>query len=376
MIPKIELERRWSVLEDKMEAAGVDLLLATSQENFFYLTGSLHPDQKAIPDRLAIAGLNVGGNLFALLSDLEFSLFKSQSPVREANRYVEFKESPISALANTLRERGMAEKRIGFEARHLVFRYFEELKRELPAAQLLPADDYFTQARQIKSPFEIELLRKAAQATEKAIFDTWRASRYGISEKEMGRELEYRLRKEGADAISFLTCVSGARTAIPHAASSSLPIERGDLIKIDFGGIFGGYVSDMARVAFMVEAPPARKAEYLRLLEAHKNIIEAMKPGTTASRVFERGREIFEAQGLPFDVPHLGHSLGLTGHEEPLLQPYDDTELKPGMLLAVEPRAGVDEKTRYHVEDLVLITNEGPKVLTDIQSNQEVFVIS
>ncbi len=352
------------------------MILATSQENFYYLTGSYHLDQKAIPDRLAIAGMDAEGNTFALLSDLEYSLFKSQSSIKGADGYVEFKESPFAALENLLRKRGMEDKRIGFEARHLVTRYYQDLKDRLPKAQLLPWDKYFYEARCFKSPFEIELLQKAAVTTEKVIYDTWRAARFGISEKEMGEELDYRLRKEGADAISFLTCVSGIRTAIPHAVSSSLPIERGALIKIDFGGIFEGYVSDMARVAFMVEASSERRGEYLRLVEAHKAIIDGMKPGETVSQIFSKAREIFKIQGLPFDVPHLGHSIGLTGHEDPLLQPYDHTELAPGMLFAVEPRSRVGQKERYHIEDLVLITEKGPKVLTNIQSNEEIFIIS
>ncbi len=352
------------------------MILATSQENFHYLTGSFHPDQKAIPDRLAIAGMDAKGNIFALLSDIEYSLFKSQSSIMAADVYVEFKESPISALGNLLRKRGMADKRIGFESRHLAIRYYQDLKDHLPKAQLLPWDRYFYETRRFKSTFEIELMQKAAMTTEKVIYDTWRSAKYGISEKEMGQELEYRLRKEGADAISFLTCVSGIRTAIPHAVSSPLPIERGDLIKIDFGGIFEGYVSDMARVAFMGEVSPQRKAEYLRLVEAHKAIIDGMKPGVTASRIFQMAREIFKTQALPFEVPHLGHSIGLTGHEEPLLQPYDHTELAPGMLFAVEPRSRVREKERYHIEDLVLITEKGPKVLTNIKANEEIFIIS
>ena len=119
MVPKTELERRWVLLREKMEMTGVDLILATSQENFYYLTGSYHPDQKAIPDRLAIAGMDARGNIFGLLSDLEYSLFKSQSPIDDADVYVEFKESPIIVLGNLLRSRGSADKRIGFESRHL-----------------------------------------------------------------------------------------------------------------------------------------------------------------------------------------------------------------------------------------------------------------
>ena len=143
MIPQAELERRWAVLKENMEMTRVDLILATSQENFYYLTGSFHPDQKAIPDRLAIAGMDAKGNTFALLSDLEYSLFKSQSPIKDADVYVEFKESPISALGNLLRKLGMADKRIGFESRHLVVHYYQDLKDPLPKAQLLPWDRYF-----------------------------------------------------------------------------------------------------------------------------------------------------------------------------------------------------------------------------------------
>ncbi len=376
MIPKDELERRWAFLRKKMEVSGVDLIVATSQENFYYLTGSYHPDLKAIPDRLAIAGMDMEGNLFALLSDLEVLLFQSQSPVRDARSYVEFQEPPLTLLGDLLKKKGLADKKIGFEAKHLAYHYSLELRNELPHAGFVPWDLYFFEARRFKSAYEVDLLQKAAVATEKAIYDTWESARWGISEKEMGRELEYRLRGEGADAISFLTCVSGVRTAIPHAVSSLLPIEKGDLIKVDFGGIFNGYYSDMARSAFMGEVSAEKKAEYLKLVEGHKNLIEEMKPGISASRIFQMGKKIFQDLGLPFDVPHLGHSIGLTGHEEILLQPREHIELGPGMVFAVEPRAKFRERERFHIEDLVLIEEDGPRVLTNIKANEDVFVIS
>jgi Xaa-Pro aminopeptidase len=376
MIPNDEMERRRDVLRKKMEETGVGLILATSQENFCYLTGSFHPDLKVIPDRFAIAGLDLRGNVFAVVADTEYGLFKSQSSVPDAEAYVEFQDSPVAAVGDLLRKRGMVEKKVGLEAKHLVAHLWREMKGQLHGAELLPWDRYFNEARRIKSPFEIELLGRAALATEKVIYDTWKAATFGVSELEMAREMEYRLRKEGADAISFLTCVSGERTAVPHAVSSPLPIARGDSIKIDFGGIFGGYFSDMARTGFMAEVSPQKKAEYLRLVEAHKAIVGEMKPGVAVFRFFQKAREVFNSLGLPFQMPHLGHSLGLTLHEEPVLQPNEETEFTPGMVFAVEPRAKFRERERYHIEDVVLIAEHGPRVLTHIEANEEVFVIS
>ncbi|HSR14026.1 MAG TPA: Xaa-Pro peptidase family protein [Thermodesulfobacteriota bacterium] len=375
MIPQSEMERRWKLLREKMEVTGVDLILATSQENFYYLTGSYHPDLKAIPDRLAFAGMGRDGNLFAFVSDLEFPLFKTQSPIREARAYVEFQEPPVPTLTNFLSGKGLSKKKIGFECRHLVHEYALALREGLPEAELTPWDRYFFAARRFKSPFEIDLLQKAAGATERGIYDAWLSVHPGVSEKEMARELEAQLRKGGADAVSFVTCASGARTAVPHAAASSAPIQRGDLIKVDIGGVFDGYYSDMARSAFMAEVSPVKKDEYLKVVAAHKAIIEEMSPGVTAAQVFRVGKKIFQNLGVPFDVPHLGHAIGLTGHEEVLLQPKDETELRPGMVIAVEQRAKFREE-RYHIEDLVLIEEDGPRVLTNIDANESVFVIS
>jgi len=359
-----------------MRKTGVDLVLATSQENFYYLTGSLHHAIKTIPDRLTVAGMDNRGGIFAVLCNLELPLFKSQSKIQDTDQYVEFEESPVAALGDLLRERGYADKKIGIETRHLVAHFHQELMGQLPKASLIPWDKYFYETRLFKSQWEIEGMQKAGAITEKVIYDTWKAARYGISEKEMGQEMIVRLLREGADGIAFLTCVSGIRTAIPHAASSPAPIERGALIKIDFGGTFDGYISDVARVAFMAEASPERRADYFRFVEAYREIIAALKPGVTSSQAFQKTKEIFRKQGLPFDMPHLGHSIGLTGHEDPLLQPYDHTELAPGMLFAVEPRSRIREKDRYHLEDLVLITEKEPKVLTNIKANDELFIIS
>lgn len=375
MIPNSELKRRWTILNEKIEKTGVDVIVATSQENFYYMTGALLFSQKSIPDRLAMAAMDKKGNIFIILCDIEYPIFKIQSPVEDINIYIEFEESPIKVLSELLRKRGFVSNKIGIESRHLVASYYKELVGSVPDTKLTPWDNNFDEIRVIKSPYEIEILKNAAIITEAVIYDTWKSVKSGISERDMGMELEWRLRKNGADGISFLTCCSGIRTTIPHAVSSPSPIEKGDLIKVDFGGVFNGYVSDVARVAFMLEISRERKGEYTRFVSAYKEIIDSMKPGTTASQIFYKAKDIYQKLDIPFEIPHLGHSIGLTGHENPLLQPFDHTELKPGMLFAVEPRAKMRDKDRYHVEDLIMITESGPKVLTDIKSIEDVFII-
>jgi len=376
VIPNDELERRIKALENKIKETDVDLIIATSQENFFYMTGVLIHTQKSAPDRLEMVCLDKAGEIFTVICNLEYPLFTNQSTVEDISVYVEFADSPIKSLSDQLAKRGYGNKKIGIETGHLVAKYFKELTDHMPNAQFLPWDHHFDEVRLFKSQYEIEIMEKAARITEEVIYETWRAAEYGISEIEMGFELEWRLRKQGADKISFVTCASGIRSTIPHAIPSASPIERGDLIKIDFGGVFNGYKSDVARVAFMSEVSKERRDDYQRFVQAYKETINVMRPGTTIAEVFNRSKEINENLGLPFEQPHLGHSIGIVGHENPLIHPFDHTELKPGMLFALEPRSKIREKDRYHIEDLILITESGPKVLTDIDSIENVFVIS
>jgi len=377
MIPKSELERRWKTLQEKIEETGVDLIIATSLENFYYTTGALIFTQKHIPDRLEIACMDKKGQLFTVLCNMEAPLFKTKSPVEDISMYVEFEESPLKTLSDLLQRRGLANKKIGIESGHLVAKYYHELRERLPRAQVVSWERNFDETRMFKSPYEIELMTQAARTTDEVIYDTWKSVKYGISEKDMARELESRLRKRGADKIQFITCVSGVRTTYAHATPSDSPIERGALIKIDFGGIFNGYLSDIARVAFMDDVSQERKNEYFKFVELYKQIIECMVPGTTASQVFNKTKGIYQKMGMQFGTPaHFGHSIGLTGHENPLLQPFDNTELRPGMLFAVEPRALMRENDRYHLEDLILITERGPKVMTNIKSIEKAFVIA
>lgn len=377
MMPKSELERRWSALQEKIERTGVDVIVATSLGNFYYITGALIFTQRHIPDRLEIACMDKKGQIFTVLCNMEMGLFKSESPIEDITMYGEFEESPIKALTELLRKKGFASKKIGIETGHLVAKYYQELERNLAQAQIVSWDGNFDEIRAIKSPYEIKLMTQAGRVTDEVIYETWKSVKYGISEKELARELELRLRKKGADKIQFITCVSGVRTTYAHATPAESPIERGALIKIDFGGIFNGYMSDIARVAFMQEVSEERKSEYMKFVELYKKIIDCLMPGTTASRVFQKTKEIYHNMGFPIGTPaHFGHSIGIIGHENPVLQPFDNTELKPGMLFALEPRAMLRANDRYHLEDLILITEKGPRVLTENKSIERPFVIA
>jgi Xaa-Pro aminopeptidase len=227
----------------------------------------------------------------------------------------------------------------------------------------------------VKRPEEIELLQKAALATDKAIRIAYESGKVGVSDKVIADTLASGIQSGGADSLAFLVLGAGPSAALAHPTPSNRPLERGDVVRCDVGGYFSGYLSDLARTAVVGEPTPEQVEAYQKLFEIHEETIAAARPGIRAKDLFQHCKQAFENRGLALNLPHIGHSLGIGLHEAPVLHPFNETFLEKGMILAIEPVHRFDGGPIFHVEDLIEVTPEGGRVLSRAADWSELFVI-
>jgi len=343
----------------------MDAVVAVSPENVPYLAGSIIETQKGLRERLAMVLWPKGGEPSFLLCTIEEPQAREESWIKDIHGYVEFKTSPAVLLGQVIRARGLARARIGIELGYLSAHYFGELQREAPEATFVPAEPFFTSVRAIKTPEEIAALREAGVATERALLATYATIRSGETERSMRSRLFHNMLLCGADGFDFVYINAGGNSGFPHKIAGSYACRPGDTVKSDVGGYWNGYVSDIGRTG-VVGTPNQQQSDiWAKLRDVHLATIDMVRAGNTPAMVFETMRRMMEKVNLPFPLPHAGHSIGRTVHEQPVLNPTDHSEIRPNMTFMVESRVRWPNKEGYHLEDLILVTDREPRWLTE-----------
>jgi Xaa-Pro aminopeptidase len=359
-----------------LDASDVDAVIALSPENFPFTAGCFIGTMDTIRDRLALTIWTKGEfEPVVVICAVEEPQVRAESWVTDIRTYVEFHESPLDRVVEALEEKGLTAGKLGIEMKYITAAYFEELTRRVPKATFVPARDLFYEARMIKTPEEIDLLTQAARATEKALLATYATIAIGETEKSMANRLAANMMHGGLDEVKFLYINAGPNTGYPHHNPSGYQARKGDIVKSDVGGKLRGYPSDVARTAVIGKPSAEQASVYERLVAIHLESIDVARPGKTAADLFNASVAAYAKHDIPFSLPHQGHGLGLEGHEKPLLNAFERTVFQPNMVLCVETRVRWVGKEGYHVEDLILVTENGPKILTQFFDGGELFLI-
>jgi Xaa-Pro aminopeptidase len=178
----------------------------------------------------------------------------------------------------------------------------------------------------------------------------------------------------GADFIPFLSVKTGERFFTGHHLPGATRLEPGNLIWCDYGALWNGYFSDLARTYAIGEPTKAQAENYRALSRIYREVIGNVTIGTPIKRLYEICREGFEATGVTLTMAHIGHSIGVELHEYPMISPFDTYEVQENMVLNIEPGYTAGGET-IHIEDLILATKDGPKVLTGALAPDEIPVI-
>ena len=286
--------------------------------------------------------------------------------------------TPVQQVAGAIRDRDIAAGRIGVEMRHFQLGYALELQQLLPDIRLEDCEGVLDRIRAVKTPAEVEHLRIASYATDKALALGLTMARPGDSEKKVSNRISSLLLEYGASALSHAALCSGERCRTPHhAGTESAILREGDLVAADFGGVFEGYITDMARMA-VVGKPTLRQSDwYSRMGHAHLGAIGRIVAGLPVKELVRIIREELKTVGMTTKYEMLGHSLGIGVHDWPMITPHSDAVLEQDMVLAVEIMTeDPDTEDRFETEDIIRVTSSGAERLTNFSSPAELLRIS
>ncbi|MBI3584748.1 MAG: aminopeptidase P family protein [Nitrospinae bacterium] len=256
-------------------------------------------------------------------------------------------------------------KTIGFEP-HLPYSTYQELHSKLNSASLTPVKNIVEDVRMVKEPSEIEFIKKAIGIIDRAFKRMKKIVKAGSKENEIAIEMEYQLRKEGAEGIPFdIIVASGERGALPHGIASDKIIKDGELVILDFGSRYMGYNSDCTRTLSVGRLDERQKDIYSIVLDAQREAIKSIKPGLKASEIDSKARQFIIEKGYGENFGHsTGHGVGLEVHENPRIAEGQDDIIKEGMVFTIEPGVYIHGWGGVRIEDMVLVTKEGCEVLT------------
>ncbi len=343
---------RRTTLAERLSDHEVDALLVTGLTNVRYLTGFTGSNGQAL----------VAGAESVFFTDGRYTE-QSRHEVADLHR-VTYPAPFGEALAVETTRLGI--RRLGFEAHHVTVASHERLAQALRGVELIACDELVERVRWVKDEEEIGLLNSAQSVTDQAFDDVLETLAVGVTEQQVARQLEALLRRDGADGLSFESIVAfGENAAEPHHEPNHRPLEEGDIIKLDFGALFGGYHADMTRtVAFGQPATELRKI-HDTVRQAQQAGIDAVREGVTGEDVDAAARDVIASAGYGDAFTHgLGHGVGLDIHEGPRLgREFAEHTLPSRAVVTVEPGIYVPGLGGARIEDMVEVTPDGCRVL-------------
>lgn len=347
-------DSRVAKLRGLMAERKLDAFLVTSIPNVFYLAGFTGSTAAAVV---------TPAKCFILVDPRYTVQARAECAGCRVVEYVG--KSTIAAAAEQINELGVA--RVGFEADDLTVSIFRQLRaKTAKSVSFRRSNGRIETLRLVKDADEIDLIRKAAEIADRAFKTVIKQIAVGMLEKEIALLVDTTLRQLGADKEAFDTiAASGPNAACPHASPTDRAIQRGDLLKMDFGARYRGYNSDITRTVCFGEPDAKQREVYDIVLEAQLKAIEAIAPGRSGKEIDAMARDFIASKGYGDNFGHgLGHSLGILVHDGPGFSRTSDIVLEPGMVMTVEPGIYIEDWGGVRIEDDVLVTDTGVEVLT------------
>ncbi len=343
------MNKRIDALIREMDKSGIDIAIITDEKNMHYYSGFYR------------------GEGYLVIS-------KSRLVVVTDSRYTEYASKVCRGFdVKNIRECSykdfVADKEnCGFEDKSISYADYLSLSKEI--SRLAPLSDILKKSREIKDEHEISCIKNAVAIADKAFEYICGVIKPGISEKEIAAELDFYMRKSGAEGNSFPTiAASGERASLPHAIPTDDAVKPGDFVVLDYGSVVDGYCSDMTRTVAVGDISPDREKLYNTVLEAQLKAISAVKPGLRGCDVDKVARDYLDMHYKGCFGHALGHSVGLDIHEGPNFSPRDNSIICEGMVISVEPGVYLPGDTGVRIEDLVLITQNGCEILSKSPKN-------
>lgn len=356
--------KRIERLVERLKAESLDGLLLINDSNIRYITGFTGSDSYVVISEAARG----------FITDSRYTeQAKAECDGFEIIRW----RSPAPGLTDTLQSTcaSYGIKRLGFEKNKVTYELYEKVSHGLKGIELVPTTGLVESIRYVKDEGEAECIGHAARIADEAFSEILNYIRVGVSEKDIERELQYLIKKKGAEDIGFSTIVAaGKRSSLPHAIPSDKKIEKGDFITMDFGAMYMGYRSDMTRTIVAGEADGKQVEIYNIVKAAQQKAVNAIKAGVSGKVPDDCARGHIRTAGYGDFFGHgLGHGVGLDIHEEPFMSPSCERTLEEGNIITVEPGIYLPDWGGVRIEDTVLVKADGVAILT--RSSKELIVL-
>ena len=358
-------QARLDKLNASLRISDLDAVILNPGSTLTYLTG-LHFHLMERPVVLLFAKDQVP---VIVLPELELQKVASLPYKLQVFAYPENPSEWDIAFRQAAQALGLDGKRIGVEPRQLRLLEYGYLKKAAPKADYPDGSSVLAGLRLRKEQAEVEAMRKAVEIAQSALEATIPSIKVGMTEKELSSELVAQLLKHGSEPeMPFSPIVSGGpNSANPHASPSERKLQAGDLLVIDWGAAYGGYISDLTRTFAVGEVDDEYQKIHKIVQEANAAGRAAAKPGVPCANVDIAARDVIEKSGYGKYFTHrTGHGIGMEGHEEPYMRGDNMQILEPGMAFTVEPGIYLPGRNGVRIEDNVVITDTGADVLSDM----------
>ena len=351
-------EKRLRELREKMASRQLDAVYLCQSENLFYLTGFSGTTGAAY----------VTAERIFLLAD---SRYTEQAEAECAGCEIVLSERPFEV--NRVYD---GEKRVGFEEDAVSYElYGKVLSRLGEGTELIGAAEILRELRAVKDGEELEKIRRAVTIADSAFHHILPFIKEGVSEIDIATELDFHMRKEGASGPSFdIIVAAGERSALPHGVAGKRKLKAHEPLLMDFGCVYEHYCSDMTRTVFLGDPGEEARSLYAVVKEGQKRGHANCLIGKPIRFAEAAVRSYFSSLELDRYFGHsLGHGVGLMIHEDPFVNKSNEAVFRPDMVYTVEPGIYIPGACGVRIEDMAVMTRQGPRILTE--SPKELIVL-
>jgi len=337
----------------------IDGLFITNLNNIRYLSG--------FTGSSAFLILSPKGNYF--LTDFRYKI-QSQIEVNKNFKYIFYQKKVIFEITNILKKNKI--KRLGIEGNDIDYNMAVELKNRA-RIKLINCSEELSSIRKFKTSDEIKLIKRSLRCAEISFHKIRRLIKPGLRERDIAIELEYQIKKNGADDIAFpIIVASGKRSALPHAQPTNKKIRDNEFIIIDFGARIKGYNSDITYTVNLNNKNKILTEAYKTVKQSIYKAIEMIKLNRRTDNVDKAIHEFIQKQRFKEGLIHgLGHGVGLDIHEQPVINRNKKDIFKEGMVFTIEPGIYLENIGGVRIELMGCLTKQGLKILNNMGSDPQ-----
>ena len=361
-------------LNDFMDANGLAALVARSGQNFTYLSGVVYPGTLARLLDLTdvVRGVMIlwprQGEPVIVTNSIAAGVAERDAWAGRIELYEGYVDSPYACLCKVLQEYGLERARVGFEKNYVSAAHWQEVRSILPNMEMIDCVDMMDRVRWIKTPGEVEKFKIGADHLDEVFIDVFARVRAGHTERDAHGMMVHECLKRGAGWAHGI--LNASTNTIPYAGEGDTVFQPGDVLRTDYVAFWDGYPGHQSRTLIFGQPSTQQEYEYKTVRDIYLQTIDRCRAGTRVGDIFDFVVGAFADKGWDYKSILVGHGVGAWWHQqEPILARGSDTILEEGMVLALEPYV-----EHWHIQDMVLVGQGAPEILSDRVSTEEPFI--